>query len=93
MLAVHSGDLNEAEKQLMAAGDTPGSPQLNSFGPNTSLAKALLERGRTKAVLEFLQKCSKFWRKPDGTINERCSMWIQQLELGQTPDLRPNMVY
>jgi tetratricopeptide (TPR) repeat protein len=89
MLAVQKGDLDKVEKCLLAAGDTPGSPQLNSFGPNMSLAKELLDRGRNKTVLDFLKKCSKFWRSHD----DRCNQWIQQIEQGQTPDFGGNLFY
>src|SRR4029450_1364637 len=43
-LALKSGDAELAKRELLAAGASPGSPQLNSFGPNMSLARDLLER-------------------------------------------------
>jgi hypothetical protein len=42
-----------AKGSLLAAGETPGSPHLNRFGPNMSLAQDLLERGERDSVLEF----------------------------------------
>lgn len=44
-IALTQGDVAEAKTRLLAAGKTPGSPQLNSFGPNMMLAKELLELG------------------------------------------------
>ncbi len=41
-VALRHGDTNSAVSFLMASGRTPGSPQLNSFGPNMSLVKDLL---------------------------------------------------
>jgi len=43
-IAIKRDDLEEAKKRLINAGNTPGSPQLNSFGPNMALAKELLEK-------------------------------------------------
>ena len=41
-VALRRGDPAAARSRLLAAGNTPGSPQLNSFGPNMSLARDLL---------------------------------------------------
>jgi beta-lactamase regulating signal transducer with metallopeptidase domain len=79
MLAVQKGDLDEAERQLLASGDTPGSPTLKA-APNMSLVKELLDRGRKEAVLQFLRKCQKFWFN-----KSQSDRWIQQIEQGQTP--------
>src|SRR5262249_47656882 len=49
LLALDAGDVAEAKRQLTLAGQGPGSPQLESFGPNMSLAKALLDRGESEA--------------------------------------------
>ena len=40
------GNTVEAERELLESGQTPGSPQLNSFGPNLTLARDLLRQGR-----------------------------------------------
>ena len=41
-VALRRGDLDAARSRLLSSGNTPGSPQLNSFGPNMSLARDLL---------------------------------------------------
>jgi hypothetical protein len=38
-VALKNGKLDEAKQRLLAAGKTPGSPQLDSFGPNMSLER------------------------------------------------------
>lgn len=45
-VALAVGDLETARSDLLAAGRTPGSPQLNSFGPNMRLAKDVLASSR-----------------------------------------------
>ena len=50
--ALKRGDTQAAGDFLRAAGETPGSPQLNSFGPNMLLAKELLEAGEQEAAPE-----------------------------------------
>ena len=44
-IALRHGDRETARKELRAAGRTPGSPQLNSFGPQFTLARELLQHG------------------------------------------------
>ena len=48
----------------MASGKTPGSPQLNSFGPDFMLDRELLEKGERAAVLAHLELVGKFWGSP-----------------------------
>ena len=62
--ALKHGDLAAAKRYLLAAGNTPGSPQLNSFGPEMTLAQQLLEKGERETVLEFLDLVVKFWGTP-----------------------------
>ena len=47
-MALRDGNIDNAKIFLIEAGKTQGSPQLNSFGPNMSLAKELLEKGEKK---------------------------------------------
>jgi hypothetical protein len=56
-----SGDLDLAAKELIAASETPGSPQLDTFGPDFSLAWALLLAGRDDEVLAYLRGVARFW--------------------------------
>ncbi len=59
-----SGDLDLAATELRAASETPGSPQLDTFGPDFSLAWALLLAGRDDDVLHYLHGVARFW-EPD----------------------------
>jgi hypothetical protein len=60
-VALRRDKLAEAKVHLLEAGRTPGSPQLNSFGPNMLLAQELLERGEKEVVLEYFDLCRAFW--------------------------------
>jgi hypothetical protein len=61
-IALASNDLASARAELLAAGRTPGSPQLNSFGPNMRLARDLLAVGERDSVLEYIDLCGAFWK-------------------------------
>jgi hypothetical protein len=52
LLALRNDDVATARSQLLEAGKTPGSPQLNSFGLNMMPASELLKRGERDAVIE-----------------------------------------
>jgi tetratricopeptide (TPR) repeat protein len=69
-----------AKSYLLASGETPGSPQLNSFGPNMSLAKDLLEQGERDTVLEFFAKCRKFWKLDNG----RLDAWTAEVRVAES---------
>jgi hypothetical protein len=65
LAALRSGDTDAAKAYLLAAGKTPGSPQLDSFGPDMTLAQELLHAGERDSVLEFLDRITLFWATPD----------------------------
>ena len=88
-IAVSEGKLDDAKEHLLKAGNSPGSPQMNSFGPNMSLEKDLLEKGETQVVLQYFKQCAKFWRMDYGKLNA----WAKQVESGQIPDFGANLVY
>lgn len=88
-LALHSGDVAEGKKYLLLAGATPGSPNLNSFGPNMSLAKDLIELGERESVLQYFEQCKKFWDMDFGNLNR----WARQVRAGERPDFGANLLY
>src|SRR5207342_3430394 len=71
-IAVREGRIDDAKKHLLAAGASPGSPQMDSFGPNMSLAKDLLQKGERDVVLEYFELCRRFWRMHRGQLDQ----WI-----------------
>jgi hypothetical protein len=67
-IALRHGDRETARKELRAAGRTPGSPQLNSFGPQFTLARELLQHGEQadrEDVAVFLDDVARFWANSD----------------------------
>ncbi len=95
-VALQKGDVQKAKNCLLEAGRTPGSPQLNSFGPKMVLAQALLERGERDTVSEYLTLCKAFWKLDQGRLDS----WSNTIRNGGTPNLagapslkaRPNMI-
>jgi hypothetical protein len=89
VLALKAGDAPTAKKHLLDAGRSPGSPQMDSFGPNMTLAKALLDSGEKDAVLEYFELCRKFWDLHRGRLDE----WRDDVKAGRTPNFGANLVY
>jgi len=77
-VALERGELAAARAHLLAAGATPGSPQLDSFGPDLSLANALLSAGERAAVVEYLKLCTSFWKHRAADVQS----WIAVIEAG-----------
>jgi tetratricopeptide (TPR) repeat protein len=88
-VAVVEGRLGDAVMYLRASGQTPGSPVLNSFGPNMSLAKDLLERGETEAVLAYFEMCRLFWKMG----GDRLDAWTTEVQAGRLPNFGANLRY
>lgn len=86
-VALRKDDIEKAEHYLLLAGKTPGSPQLNSFGPNMLLALELLKKGRSEAVIEYLKLCGKFWKRA------QTDRWIKAVKEGRTPNFGANLRY
>jgi hypothetical protein len=87
-VALARGDVKGAVARLIEAGQTPGSPQLDTFGPNMALAKELLELGETDAVLEYLEETRRFWEHP-----EKIDRWQRAIREGGIPDFGANLRY
>jgi hypothetical protein len=88
-IAVKEGRIGDAKRCLLESGKSPGSPNLNTFGPNMSLATDLLKKGEKDAVLEYFELCRKFWRMNDGDLDR----WAQEIKAGRIPDFGANLVY
>lgn len=88
-IALKEGDRESAREHLLAAGNTPGSPQLDSFGPNMLLAKEMLVVGEVETVLEYLELCDRFWAM--GTSHLR--WWTAMIRDGKTPNFGANLTY
>lgn len=88
-LAVRDGDIAAARAFLIEAGKSPGSPQMNSFGPNLSLANDLLQAGEKDAVIDYLNACKHFWKMDFGKLDD----WIALVRAGRLPDFGANLIY
>ena len=88
-IALRKGDKVAARNYLLASAMSKGSPQMNTFGPNMTLAKEMLEAGEKSAVLEYLQLCEKFWTMEDG----RLAVWRRMISEGGTPRFGANLLF
>jgi hypothetical protein len=88
-VALLDGDIATARAELLLAGETPGSPQLDSFGPNMRLAKELLQAGENAIVLEYFELCQRFWVMGA----QRLSQWSAAIYESRMPDFGPNLRY
>lgn len=84
-IALREGKMDEAKGFLLKSSETAGSPQLDTFGPNLTLAKELFEKGEKKVVLDFLGKCSRFWKE--------ANCFMEVINKGETPNWGPNLYY
>jgi hypothetical protein len=82
-LALLAGDTDGAAQHLLAAGSTPGSPELDAFGPDLDLANQLLDHGRADVVEDYLRRCQRFWNLG----GDKLQRWITQLQTGDRPNL------
>lgn len=80
--ALKSGQLEKAGEYLILSGKTPGSPQLNSFGPNMMLAHELLQEGEREVVIKYFQLCEIFWKGGTSILKS----WTSTVKNGGIPD-------
>lgn len=88
-IALKEGKTEEAKQHLIAAGKSPGSPTMDTFGPNMSLARDLLKMGERDVVLQYFELCRAFWKDDFGKLNE----WSRDVKAGKIPDFGANLVY
>ena len=88
-VALAAQDLAGARSELLLAGRTPGSPQLNSFGPNMSLALDLLRAGQRDVVIQYFDLCRRFWEMG----GHQLGAWAVDITEGREPQFGTNLVY
>src|ERR1039458_7799124 len=88
-VALKQGDVKQADEYLLKAGQTPGSPTLDSFGPNMGLAKELLEKGEKETVLQYFELCRKFWSMGGKNLDN----WTKEVNAGKVPRFGANLIY
>lgn len=86
-IALTKDDVASAKDHLLQSAQVDGSPVLDSFGPNMSLAKELIERGETESVLAFFESCGRFWK------SDNVDKWAAQVREGRMPDFGANLNY
>ena len=87
VVALRNNDITTARQQLLEAGKTPGSPVLNSFGPNMILASELLKKGERDVVLDYLELCRTFWKSG----GDRLTSWKATISRNETPVFGANL--
>ena len=93
-IALAEGNVDEAKKRLLASADSDGSPTMNSFGPNMTLAKELLHKGEKDVVLQYFDLCAKFWKfDKESPHGGKLDKWKAQVEKGEIPKFGANLVY
>ena len=82
--ALERGDLAGAKKHLHeSVRDVVVSPQLKGKGPSMKLAQALLARGESDTVCEYLEACHGFWDLGHGLLD----IWTEDIRAGRAPHL------
>ncbi len=81
LVALRKNDVSTARKELLEAGKTPGSPQLDSIGPDVTLARELLNKGERDVVLEYFTLCRNFWKTGTTVLDS----WTATVRRGETP--------
>jgi TonB family protein len=87
-VALQQNDVEKAKAHLLAAGRINGGATLNSFGPNMSLAKELLDKGEREVVLQYLDLCAGFWVNDHGQL----AKWKGEIQAGSIPNFA-NLIY
>jgi len=89
LISLKAGNVDAATAYLLEAGKTPGSPQLDTFGPKLDLADALLKAGKVDAVKTYLNEIKSFWTMDNGNITR----WLAAIDKGDRPRLDRFAVY
>ncbi|MDZ4837172.1 MAG: hypothetical protein SGJ27_25585 [Candidatus Melainabacteria bacterium] len=85
-IALREGNVELAKEHLLKSVAIPGSPQLNSFGPDMALAQELLNAGEKEIIFEFFFRVGIFWK------SDCIAAWANKIRNGITPDLSQKFI-
>ena len=88
-IALNAGDVPSAKTHLLAAANIPGSPQLDSFGPNMRLANLLLAKDERDVVVQYFDLCARFCDRQFSQLEA----WKAIVLKGGEPRFGANLVY
>lgn len=77
LLRLREDDRAAARQHLLDAGNTRGSPQLDSYGPSLVLARELLKHDERQVVLEYLDLIACFWAPSVCSHHQRDPLYLQ----------------
>jgi hypothetical protein len=80
--ALDRDDIAGAGRYLIQAATTPGFPGIEQTGPDTSVARVLLQRGEQGAVLEYLLRFHSIWPQGDAVLTR----WENAIAAGRQPN-------
>ena len=85
IVALRSGNPDEAVTQLMRSARVPVTGRMAAEGPSMELAWMLAQAGRREAVVQYLRACRDLW--PEGT--GRLQAWEATIIAGSIPEVWP----
>ena len=88
-IALAEGDIEEAKRRLIAAGEATRTSEPNAVEPNMFLARELLQRGEKEVVLEYFSLCSDSWERG----RDKLEQWSVLVQAGLEPDFGGNLSY
>ena len=86
LLALREQNPHVAGRLLLTSLDSGVWPTFDLLGPNLKLGKRLLEARETEVVVEYLERCKRYW--PSG--RQRLKDWQAVIRAGGIPDFSVN---
>lgn len=90
--ALINDDIDNAIFYLESAAKINGSAKLGSLGPNMTLVKELIKKGKRDSAIDYIDSSLKLWT--DKTIaRKKTSEWKNKIKEGGIPDFNENLEY
>jgi len=80
--SIDNNDIVSAKRYLLDAASTTGAHSIEQNGLDTSVARALLDRGERDAVLEYLKRGHTLWPQGEQIV----SRWEATIRAGRRPN-------